>query len=436
MKARTQKIDTNKTRALLCSYIEDLSLNFLEKRARDKCYKENVLEELQDVIEVLIDREKDLKSTAEMALSILDNNEKLKLKNSKVKSKLIHALDKTHHQSIEIQTLQESLISSETRYEETSKALAETEEIMLLNSAELNRIHQEHNSQSKTTSNDEDFDLIKKEYQLELESLQKKNSHLLKDYKTINELFDNNNKELNQLKIDYSKLESRYAKLQENYKESEKSRDFQSEKIEKLDNDVKTLSSKCERLQSLSDRLEEDLSVLRIIDTDMSSKQGMSHAISLQSELESLADDYDDSACKSVINKGNESIEDMLFIKNPNNQLLTPKTSAFSWPNTSRDINIQSEAGITIFPNKIIRKPPPEEYFLLTVQAVKMNSPYADKGLNLNTQELYYNAVEEGIPFHKWHVWIESQLNQNYVQGLYKKSSKSIWKRFGKKMCF
>lgn len=436
MKARNQKIDTNKARTLLCSYIEDLSLNFLERRAKTKSYKENVLEELQDVIEVLINREKDLKSAAEMAISILDNNEKLKLKQSKVKSKLIRALDKNHHQSIEIQTLQESLISSETRYEETSKALAETEEIMLINSAELNRLHQEHIYQSKTPSNEEDIDLIKKEYQLELESLQKKNNQLEKDNKTIIELFDSNKKELNQLKNFNSKLESRFAKLQESYKESEKSRNFQSEEIVKLDNEVKNLASKCERLQSLSDRLEEDLSVLRIIDTDMSGKLGMSHATSLQSELESLADEYDDLACKSVMAKGNESIEDMFFIKSPNNQSLTPKTSAFSWPNTSRDFNIQSETGITVCPNKNIRKPPPEEYFLLTVQVVKMNSPYADKGLNVNTQELYNNATEEGIPFHKWHVWIESQFNQNYVQGLYKKSRKSIWKRFEKKMCF
>ena len=105
MKPNLVKTDASQLKSLLYSFTEDLSLNFLERRAKNKNHKATILEELQDVVEELVDRERDLQSSVEIALSILDNNEQLKLKLSEKKNKLMHALDKVHHQSIDIKTL-------------------------------------------------------------------------------------------------------------------------------------------------------------------------------------------------------------------------------------------------------------------------------------------------------------------------------------------
>lgn len=435
MKSSLVKTDVSQLRTLLYSFTEDLSLNFLERRAKNKNHKATILEELQDVVEELVDRERDLQSSVEIALSILDNNEQLKLKLSEKKNKLMHALDKVHHQSIDIKTLQEALVTAEIRYEEINKALIETEELMLLNSAEINRLNRDRFLDCRPVSNEEEIELIKKEFRLELESIQKKRSQLEKDNRRLNEICSQKEKQLNEYKDNFSKLETRYTKLQENYKESEKCRDIQAQEIEMLDTQVKLLTSRCERLQSLSSRLEEDLSMMKFSDNDTSAKPGMSHASSLHSELESLADEYDEIAFKSALGQGNNSIEDLLFLKPSHIHSHTPKTRTSSLFSNTRSFSISSGLGINISQTKGQRKKPPEEYFLLTVQAVKMNSPHMESVYSVSSQELYDNAIKQGIPFHKWHIWIESQLNLAYVQSLYKKTRRNIWKRYGQKLC-
>lgn len=433
MKSSPKKIDSSQLKSLLKSFTEDISLNFLERRAKNSNHKPTILEELQDVVEELVDRERDLQSSVEIALSILENNDRLKLKLSLTKDKLLHALDKIHHQSIDIQTLQESLLVAETRNEEVNKALIETEELMLLNSAELNRIVRERFHESRPVSNEEEIELIKKEFRLELESIQKRRWQLEKENRQLSESGIQKDKELHQLKDAYTKVESRCLKAQENYKDSEKKRIFLSEEIDRLNSQVNILTSRCERLKALSDKLEEDLSMSKGFDSESSMKPGMAHHSSLHSELESIADEYDEVACKSIITQGEDAIEDALFMKPCHLHSFTPKTrtsSLFSF----RSLSISSGLGVTVSQSGH-RKKPPEEYFLLTVQAVKMNSPHIDSVCCVSAQELYDNAIRQGIPFHKWHVWIESQLNLAYVQSLYKKNRRNVWKRYGQKIC-
>ena len=40
------------------------------------------------------------------------------------------------------------------------------------------------------------------------------------------------------------------------------------------------------------------------------------------------------------------------------------------------------------------------------------------------TKDLYDKAVKNNIPFHKWHVWIENQLTNEYIKSLYEVQSK------------
>jgi hypothetical protein len=130
---------------------------------------------------------------------------------------------------------------------------------------------------------------------------------------------------------------------------------------------------------------------------------------------------------------GDESLEDILYLSP--HKCKTPQTRASSLTSYSKLFSTDKLSGITVCPERVQRKKPPEEYFSLAVQAVKMNSPHMDTIISASSSELYENALKQGIPFHKWHVWIESQLNKIYVQTLYKKN-KTLWKRYSGKVCF
>lgn len=76
-----------------------------------------------------------------------------------------------------------------------------------------------------------------------------------------------------------------------------------------------------------------------------------------------------------------------------------------------------------------VRRDPGQEYFALVPstqasQAVKLNSPYMDTICTVSTKELYEKALKTKVPFHKvkarqWHIWIESQLTNAYLESIY-----------------
>jgi hypothetical protein len=65
------------------------------------------------------------------------------------------------------------------------------------------------------------------------------------------------------------------------------------------------------------------------------------------------------------------------------------------------------------------RKDPIEEYFSLVTQAVKLNSPYMDTICTIPTKELFDQAIQGCVPFHRWHIWCENQLTNIYIKTLY-----------------
>jgi hypothetical protein len=83
-----------------------------------------------------------------------------------------------------------------------------------------------------------------------------------------------------------------------------------------------------------------------------------------------------------------------------------------------------------------VRRDPGQEYFALVPftqasQAVKLNSPYMDTICTVPTKELYEKALKIKVPFHKvrnsqWHIWIESQLTNAYLESIYSPQAFSI----------
>ena len=433
MKNFSDKADSEHLRSLLHSMTEELSLNFLERRGKYKNHKATLLEELQDVITELSHRERDLQASVRIALMVLDRNEKLNVKLNKLKEKHMQSLEKSHHQNIDIKSLQEALVSAETRNEQINKTLIETEELMLINSAELNRIVRERFREASSGASDEEIELIKKDFKNQLDSVQKKRWELEKENKRICELNKINENELNEGKDAYSKLEIRYNKLSENFRESTKIKSQQLEEIENLEVQLKVLNSSYQRLKLHCERLEEEILILEN-KNDSPLTIGLTHAISLQSELEGMSDDCSDYN-PSALTQREEFIEETLFMKPTHHHSQTPQTRTSSLMSYFKMFSTCHDNSINISPSRIQRKPPPEEYFVLTAQAVKMNSPHMENICSISTNALYEKAIKEGIPFHKWHIWIESQLNASYVQQLYKTNRRTIWKKYGQKLC-
>ena len=415
---------------MLQSFTEELSLNFLERRGKQNNHKSTILEELQDVITVLTQRESDLLTAVQVALSLLEENDNLQIKRSKNKMKLLKANDKIQHLTIEIKTLEDSLIKSEDRYELMNRTLIETEELMLENSAELNRMVRERFREVNPKELDEDFEAVRKDYKDQLENMQKKRWELEREKTNLACKLSSTEQEYSSCKEKCLKLDLKIEKLQRALKESENLKDSLKIESEKLEIQFKALNSNYLRLKVHCERLEEDLNLAYLKESENSTKKIEPGRLSYQTEGLSLEDEiceyFGDSNLDYCSEDENLSVSSTKLGKG------LCRAASFSY---MRLLSTDKCKDIMVSPQKVQRKGPPEEYFALSVQAVKMNSPHMDNIIHASASELYEKAIKKGIPFHKWHVWIESQLNSIYVQTIYKKSSKTVWKRYTQKMC-
>jgi hypothetical protein len=62
---------------------------------------------------------------------------------------------------------------------------------------------------------------------------------------------------------------------------------------------------------------------------------------------------------------------------------------------------------------------PMKEFFVLTAQSVKLNSPYMDIILNLHINQMFDKVVKSNTPFYKWSQWIEDYLHRTILSKIY-----------------
>lgn len=67
----------------------------------------------------------------------------------------------------------------------------------------------------------------------------------------------------------------------------------------------------------------------------------------------------------------------------------------------------------------LMSRDPMKEFFVLTAQAVKLNSPYMDTILTLHINEMYGQVVRSNTPFFKWSQWIEDYLHRTILSKIY-----------------
>lgn len=61
------------------------------------------------------------------------------------------------------------------------------------------------------------------------------------------------------------------------------------------------------------------------------------------------------------------------------------------------------------------KRDPMKEFFTLTCQSVKLNSPHLNMILNIKSDPLYEMALTESVPFFKWYSWLESTIQREMI---------------------
>lgn len=70
----------------------------------------------------------------------------------------------------------------------------------------------------------------------------------------------------------------------------------------------------------------------------------------------------------------------------------------------------------------MLNRDPLKEFFHLTLQSIRMNSPHMNQILNVDCDQFYKKASESNIPFNQWGRWIEDQLNRIVLSRILKLS--------------
>ena len=121
-------------------------------------------------------------------------------------------------------------------------------------------------------------------------------------------------------------------------------------------------------------------------------------------------------------------ISDIIYKENSNknteNDLIWPnwakERSSSCLNNSSGDINTSHSSNLN---NKTIQylsnRDPMKEFFVLTAQSVKLNSPYMNTILTLHINEMYDWVLRTNIPFNKWSQWIEDYLHRTILSKIY-----------------
>ena len=214
--------ESEKLRALLNSITQELDSSFLERRGMHKSHKLNALDELNDAIIEINNREKDLQAAAGIALMLLDKSEKLNLKVYKYKNKLLQSNENYHKLSIELKTSQESLKAAERKNEELKQTLIETEESMLFHSNELNKIMTEKFVKDLDKISKPEVEQIQNSFVAEIDELYKKIRDLEKKDKKHLEYEEKLKNEQKNMNNEYILSISKHQNTSEKLKETEK----------------------------------------------------------------------------------------------------------------------------------------------------------------------------------------------------------------------
>lgn len=220
------------------------------------------------------------------------------------------------------------------------------------------------------------------------------------------------NKKLTETKSKNELLTSKYRSAVLKNREIEKMQKILMGTNEKICRKMRQFKMINEKLMEKVSKQEEELKCLDMQQITKTS-EGLQRSSSLLAELQMLEGEEG----QFSIDYEEERLSPQVLRSPDRYHTCSPRYTSFIF---NPVIDIYPQSSTCILPSKPYRDPI-EEYFTLTTQAVKMNSPHMDRIGILPASFLYQKAKEEQVPFHRWHVWIETQLNFEYIQQLYHK---------------
>ena len=380
------EVDTVYLLSVLEQLTHDLSVPFLERRGRDHCHKRSSVgklhtEELRDAVETLNARERELLAAVGIAKMLLDEGQKTLTSLEEIREELQNSRKTIWTLQQEVAILRDKAKSEEEKNEHLAALLSEAE----TNVEKLREIklHYEQFFRNKDKHRENGLEKIREEEKETAEMRQK------------------------QLEIRNLALESRIKDLEN--------------QIFALENDLSQQKKQnSEMKQEILLILQKNRDSERIIEKNKAEMSGIEEE-NKQKEIK-----------MRVFRQEIEKLKEELAFFSPEKQEKRVKNihfGGFFGENISEDeintplLHLDTVLNLEI-PGEIVLKDPFQEYFKLvkctqTTQAVKLNSPYMDTICTVPTQELYGKAMRLSVPFHKWHVWIESQLTTCYLESLY-----------------
>lgn len=136
----------------------------------------------------------------------------------------------------------------------------------------------------------------------------------------------------------------------------------------------------------------------------------------VQENAESLSnDDKNQKSIKEDV-KPNKSSKPALFLDN-----LSSPSDGGSQKHAEGNHNVLTDRATTKSTssgynkkdlNYMLNRDPLKEFFHLTLQSIRMNSPHMNQILNIDCDKFYKKAVDDSVPFNHWGKWLEDQLNR------------------------
>lgn len=387
------KMHPENLRKMLNDISIQLSTSYSQKCALSKTQKRSLSEQLQDAVTYLSDKEKELQVSLDISKYLLDSNELLHNKVSKLKENQDILLKENQDLLKEIHNLEQHLKKpSETTLDST-----------------------QFNNPQHLNTNLSSEDLIETQISLqeELKTVKSKNNlgSLQGHSKTNQKLLTDNERlelTLESARDQYDLLSGKYKTTLQRLKEAEKMQKILIKTNENLKKKCRQTKGIIEKCKEKIRRLEENANLPELAHLTKSSEGAPE--CSLLSELQKIPN--------LGSNLSLDLSDDEIF-QHSSPQIRSAKYHYTYSPVVKKNffgkLEICALEAINVKSMGCYRKSI-EEYFVMVTQAVKMNLMNLDRIGIVPHSFLYKKAQEEHIPFHQWHLWIEKQLSPEGVQ--------------------
>ena len=145
-------LDTHRLQSVLDTISNELTMPFLERRARSKSHKKTPLEELNFVIQELTGRERELQAAVGIARMLIERNDALTKKIKDIRTKKHFYKETLREIKNDNEHLKNELILADEKYQQVNTTLAASEEQQLMLLAEHKRLLHERSLKQEASS--------------------------------------------------------------------------------------------------------------------------------------------------------------------------------------------------------------------------------------------------------------------------------------------